>query len=82
MAFNVAAALKAGYSETQIAEYLGQQNNFNATAAIEAGYSPEAVIAHLNKPIKEAGASFGDTAVAGLQSVVGTAKSTLQGFGA
>ena len=34
------------------------------------------------KPFKEAGASFGDTAVAGLQSAVGTAKSTLQGFGA
>jgi len=33
-------------------------------------------------PFKEAGASFGDTAVAGLQSAVGTAKSTLQGFGA
>jgi len=33
-------------------------------------------------PFKEAGASFGDTAVAGLQSAVGAAKSTLQGFGA
>ena len=39
--------------------------------------SPEA-----GKPFKEAGASFGDTAVAGLQSAVGAAKSTLQGFGA
>ena len=34
------------------------------------------------KPFKEAGASFGDTAIAGLQSAVGSAKSTLQGFGA
>jgi hypothetical protein len=34
------------------------------------------------KPFKEAGFSFGDTAVAGLQSAVGSAKSTLQGFGA
>jgi hypothetical protein len=34
------------------------------------------------KPFKEASASFGDTAVAGLQSAVGSAKSTLQGFGA
>jgi len=34
------------------------------------------------KPFKEAGASFGDTAVAGLQSAIGSAKSTLQGFGA
>jgi len=34
------------------------------------------------KPFKEASASFGDTGVAALQSVVGTAKSTLQGFGA
>ena len=34
------------------------------------------------KPFKEAGASFGDTALAGLQSAVGATKSTLQGFGA
>jgi hypothetical protein len=34
------------------------------------------------KPFKEAGFSFGDTAVAGLQSAIGSAKSTLQGFGA
>ena len=34
------------------------------------------------KPFKEAPASFADTGVAALQSAVGTAKSTLQGFGA
>ena len=34
------------------------------------------------KPFKEAGASFGDTATSFAQSLVGTAKSTLQGFGA
>ena len=80
--FNVAAALKAGYSEKDIAEFLGKENNFNATAAMEAGYSPQDIIAQLNKPIKEASASFGDTATSFAQSAVGAAKSTLQGFGA
>ena len=82
MIFDVAAALKAGYSESDIAEFLGKQNNFDAAAAMQAGYSPQDIIAQLNKPVKQAGFSFGDTAVAGLQSAVGTAKSTLQGFGA
>ena len=34
------------------------------------------------KPFKEAGFSVGDTATSGLQSAIGSAKSTLQGFGA
>jgi hypothetical protein len=32
--FNADAALKAGYTELQIAEFLGQQNKFNTAAAI------------------------------------------------
>ena len=81
-AFNVAAALKAGYSEKDIAEFLGKENNFNATAAMEAGYSPQDIIAQLNKPAKEAPASFGDTAIPFIQGALGSAKATLQGFGA
>lgn len=80
--FNVAAALKAGYSEKDIAEFLGKENNFNATAAMEAGYSPQDIIAQLNKPVKQADASFGDTAIPFIQGAIGSAKATLQGFGA
>lgn len=45
--FDVAAALKAGYSERDIAEFLGKQNNFDATAAMQAGYNPSDIIAKL-----------------------------------
>ena len=50
MAFNVDAALKDGYSEQEIAEYLGKQNKFNASAALKDGYSAKEIIDHLNKP--------------------------------
>jgi len=37
MAFDVNAARKAGYSDQEIAEYLGQQNKFDAAGAGKAG---------------------------------------------
>lgn len=47
MAFDVEAARKAGYSDAEIADYLGQQFKFDARAARGAGYSDSEVIAHL-----------------------------------
>ena len=47
MAFDVAAARKAGYSNAEIAEFLGQQKGFDAAGAMKAGYSPDELIAHL-----------------------------------
>lgn len=47
MAFDVAAAKQAGYSDAEIAEYLGQQKGFDAAAAMSAGYSPAEIIGHL-----------------------------------
>lgn len=49
MAFDVNAARKAGYSEVEIAEYLGQQNKFDAAGAIKAGYNPAELIEYLSK---------------------------------
>ena len=48
--FNTAAALKAGYTELQIAEFLGQQNKFNTAAALQAGYAPADIIKQLSGP--------------------------------
>lgn len=48
--FNAEAALKAGYSEQQIAEFLGQQNKFNTAAALQAGYTPADIIKQLSGP--------------------------------
>ena len=47
MAFDVAGAKQAGYSDIEIAEFLGQQKNFDTSAAIKAGYSPSEIIGHL-----------------------------------
>jgi len=48
--FNADAALKAGYTELQIAEFLGQQNKFNTAAALQAGYAPADIIKQLSGP--------------------------------
>ena len=53
MAFDVEAARKEGYSDKEIADYLGGQRKFDVTGAIKEGYSPSEIIDHLNP--KEAG---------------------------
>jgi IS30 family transposase len=53
MAFDVTAAKQAGYSDTEIAEFLGQQKGFDAAGAIKAGYSPEELITHLGTGPKQ-----------------------------
>jgi hypothetical protein len=47
MAFDVAAAKRAGYSDAEIAEFLGQQKGFDAAGAMKAGYTPAELIEHL-----------------------------------
>ena len=47
MAFDVAAAKRAGYSDAEIAEFLGQQKGFDAAGAMKAGYTPTELIEHL-----------------------------------
>lgn len=59
MAFDVAAARAAGYSEQEIADYLGTQSKFDTGAAIKAGYTPADIISHLQ------GAEKPKTTVAG-----------------
>ena len=48
MSFDVAAARKAGYSDAEIAQYLGQQHGFDADGAMKSGYAPEEIISHLS----------------------------------
>ncbi len=47
MAFDIEGARKAGYSDAEIAQYLGQQSSFDTDAALKSGYSPSEVIGHL-----------------------------------
>lgn len=46
-AFDVAGALKAGYSPTEIAQHLSQTNKFDYAGAAKAGYSDTDIINHL-----------------------------------
>lgn len=61
MAFDIDGAKKAGYSETEIADYLGQQNKFDVAGARKAGYKDTDIISHLSstpiQPAKRAAAS-------------------------
>jgi hypothetical protein len=52
MAFDVNAALNAGYAPNEIADYLGQQKGFDAAAARSSGYSDDEIIAHLSGGVK------------------------------
>ena len=47
MAFDIEGARKAGYSDTEIADYLGQENGFDTAAALKSGYTPDEIIGHL-----------------------------------
>lgn len=81
MAFDVQAALKAGYSEGEIAEYLGQQQRFDAVAAMNSGYTPREIIKHLTTEPKAAPFSLTDVGLTGAAAVAGAGKSFLQAFG-
>lgn len=48
MAFDVDGALKAGYSRSDIAEYLASKESFDISGARKAGYSDDDVISHLS----------------------------------
>lgn len=48
MAFDIQGAKKAGYSESEIADYLGQENKFDLQGARKAGYSDTEIIAELS----------------------------------
>lgn len=53
MSFDVEGAKKAGYSETEIADFLAKQRKFDAAAARQSGYSDAEIISHLGSAPKE-----------------------------
>ena len=86
MAFDVAGALKAGYSEQEVADYLGQQKKFDTPAALKAGYTPAEIIQHLStaetKAQAPAGFSASNLGLAALSGFTGGAKGITDVFGA
>ncbi|MFA6039909.1 MAG: hypothetical protein WC733_00215, partial [Methylophilus sp.] len=57
MAYNVDKARQAGYSDSEIADYLSSKSNFNIKKARESGYEDTEIISHLQakKTSKETG---------------------------
>jgi hypothetical protein len=47
--FNILAAKKEGYSDSEIAQYLAEQSGADYQAAISEGYKPKEIISYLNK---------------------------------
>lgn len=47
MAFDVQGARKAGYSDSEIADHLAQENKFDISSARQHGYTDEDIIGHL-----------------------------------
>jgi hypothetical protein len=84
MAFDVAAARKAGYSNAEIATYLGQQKGFDAAAALKAGYSPEELITHLGglKPETTVGGNVKEFFKGLVPGAIGLAESAAVGASA
>ena len=77
MAFDVNAARKAGYSDREIAEYLGQQNKFDAAGAINAGYNPAELIDYLsNQSPKQS--TIGSELIRGGKQVLSSARTGLE----
>lgn len=81
MPFDVEAAKAAGYSDAEIADYLGQDSGFDSAAARQAGYSDAEILGHLTAqpatPPRSIGQEFGRqlglTARAGAETVAGVA---------
>lgn len=50
MHFDIDGARKAGYSDAEIADYLGAQRKFDVAAARQSGYRDDEILAHLSTP--------------------------------
>lgn len=54
MPFDVDGARKAGYSESEIADFLGKDAGFDVAGARKSGYKDTEIVQHLAKPISAA----------------------------
>ena len=80
MAFDVAGAKQAGYSDIEIAEFLGQQKNFDVAGAIKSGYSPAELISYLGsaKLAQSKERTFGEAAADVGGALIGGVGKTIQ----
>lgn len=50
MKFDIEGARKAGYSDTEIADYVGTENKYDVAGARKAGYKDDEIISFLSEP--------------------------------
>lgn len=67
MSFDLEGARKAGYSDAEIADYLGKSAGFDVSGARSAGYSDAEIVKHLSGP----GPSLGERIVKGAKDAGG-----------
>jgi hypothetical protein len=81
MAFDYEGALAAGYSPSEIADYLGKNKKFDVSGARKAGYDDFEIISHLSTPTVTAPkAAQKEGFLPGLkEGVIGAAQATARG---
>jgi hypothetical protein len=78
MAFDVNAARKSGYSDVEIADFLGKQSKFDAMGAIKAGYAPAELVDYLQKQQTPKESTIGSELVRGGKQLVSSARTGLE----
>ena len=76
--FALDGARKAGYSDAEIATYLGEQQGFDVSSALKYGYSPTEILTHLGATPTESGVV--DSARQGTADVLGGVGATIHDY--
>ena len=71
--YDVQAARKAGYTDAQIADYLGKSANFDVTGARSAGYNDADIVARLSSNARAPSMSLADMGSQAIQNIPGSA---------
>ena len=80
MAFDIEAALRAGYTLPEVVDYLGQQKKFDVNAARQSGYSDSELVQHLGGRLGAQGPKTGF--MAGLRGGFESLKGDIGAIGA
>jgi hypothetical protein len=80
MAFDIEAALRAGYTLPEVVDYLGQQKKFDVNAARQSGYSDSELVQHLGGRLSAQGPKTGF--MAGLRGGFESLKGDIGAIGA
>jgi len=71
--YDVQAARKAGYTDAQIADYLGKSSNFDVAGARSAGYADADIVARLSTSARRPSMSLKDVGAQAIQNIPGSA---------